>query len=131
MSIGSQAGRRHASACRKCRTAATSQQSSDKHRSTACWSFPRPCSLPSVSNSIICLVPFCFPCRSLSAFQNVSKLTGHNPAWRCCSSGFDPANAPGLPQHVEIVLQIENLLEPVVTALMSGDSFTTTPDLDE
>ena len=31
MSIGSQAGRRHVSACRKCRIAATSQQSSDKH----------------------------------------------------------------------------------------------------
>ncbi len=95
MSIGSQTTCRSVSACSRCSTAEVSLQPVDAAVSIAVRNRSLPYCLPSYSRPIICFVPRCLPCRFISACQISSKLSGHSPARRCCSSGRDPARAPG------------------------------------
>src|SRR5882724_11972802 len=63
----------------------------------------------------MCLVPSCLPWRMFSACHIASKLTGQSPARRCCSSGRDPANAPGFRDStVQVMLQFEHLFLPAI-----------------
>ena len=73
--------------------------------------------------------PAC-PCRAISACQSGRSSPASVRRWRCCSSGRRSGQSPRLPpQHVQIMLQIENLLLPPVAALMPRHAIAVLPEL--